>query len=110
MFAAHHKLDNLVAIIDYNGLQSLAPVSETLGLEPFVSKWVSFGWGVTEAPGHDHRRLLEILGRLPTERGKPTVLIAHTTKGKGVSFMENAVLWHYRSAQGDEFDAAICRT
>jgi transketolase len=107
MFAAHHKLDNLVAIIDYNRLQSLAPVSETLGLEPFVSKWASFGWRVTEAPGHDHRRLLEILDRLPTERGKPTVLIAHTTKGKGVSFMENAVLWHYRSPQGDEFDAAI---
>ncbi len=107
MFAAHHKLDNLVAVIDYNKLQSLASVAETLALEPFADKWRAFGWSVTEVDGHDHARLLSVFDRLPFERGKPSVVIAHTTKGKGVSFMENEVAWHYRSPQGAEFDQAI---
>lgn len=107
MFAAHHKLDNLVAIIDYNKLQSLATVAETLGLEPFAAKWTSFGWAVVEAQGHDHAQLLAAFDRLPFERGRPSVVIAHTTKGKGVSFMENQVAWHYRSPQGAEFEQAI---
>ena len=107
LFAAHHKLDNLVAIVDYNKIQSLAPVAETLGLEPFTAKWESFGWEVLEVDGHNHEDLLRSLGRLPGVVGRPTCVVAHTTKGKGVSFMENSVLWHYRSPQGDEFDAAI---
>lgn len=107
MFAAHHKLDNLIAIVDYNKLQSLASVAETLELEPFAAKWTSFGWAVVEAQGHDHAQLLAAFDRLPFERGKPSVVIAHTTKGKGVSFMENQVAWHYRSPQGAEFEQAI---
>jgi len=107
MFAAHHRIDNLVAIIDYNKIQSLASVADTLALEPFRTKWESFGWRVTEVDGHDHGQLFDALDAVPTERGKPSAVIAHTTKGKGVSFMENAVLWHYRNAQGDELAAAI---
>lgn len=107
LFAAHHKLDNLVAVIDYNKLQSLATVAETLALEPFADKWKSFGWAVVEAPGHDHAELRAALERLPFEPGRPSVLIAHTTKGKGVSYMENQVAWHYRSPLGADFEAAI---
>jgi transketolase len=97
MFAAHHKLDNLVAIIDYNNLQSLTTVDQTLGVEPLCDKLRAFGWAVRETNGHDHKSLQEHLGGLPWVSGKPSVLIAHTTKGKGVSFMENSVDWHYHS-------------
>ncbi len=107
LFAQHHQLDNLVAIIDYNKIQSLAPVAETLQLEPFRAKWESFNWSVREVNGHDHEALAAALTNLPEKPGKPTVVIAHTTKGKGVSFMENAVLWHYRTARGEEFDRAL---
>jgi transketolase len=106
LFAAHHRLDNLVAVVDYNKIQSLAPVAETLALEPFADKWRSFGWSVVECDGHDHGALAAAFAALPREAGRPTVVIAHTVKGKGVSFMEHSVLWHYRTARGDEFDAA----
>jgi transketolase len=107
LFASHHKLDNLVAIIDYNKLQSLATVKTTLNLEPFATKWRAFGWQVVEADGHNHEDLIAKLSNLPAKKNKPTVVIAHTTKGKGVSFMENQVLWHYRTARGEEYDAAL---
>lgn len=107
LFAAHHGLDNLVAIVDYNKLQSLATVGETLQLEPFADKWRSFGWSVVEVDGHNYTTLRETFGRIPLTDGAPTCVIAHTTKGKGVSFMENSVLWHYRSPQGDELQAAL---
>ena len=107
LFAAHHRLDNLVAIIDFNKIQSLAPVSETLGLEPFTDKWESFGWNVIEVDGHDHANLKQGLSPQAITPGKPTCVIAHTIKGRGVSFMENSVLWHYRTARGEEFDAAL---
>lgn len=106
MFAAHHKLDNLVVAVDYNKIQSLASVADTLALEPFAEKWRAFGWHVIEADGHDHAALLEALDVRPGARGKPTVVICHTTKGKGISFMEGQVLWHYRTPQGDEYAAA----
>ena len=106
LFAGHHKLNNLVAIIDYNKIQSLAPVEETLALEPFADKWRSFGWNVKDVDGHDHDALAEALSNTG-ETDQPTVVLANTTKGKGVSFMENTVLWHYRTAQGEEFDAAL---
>lgn len=107
LFAQHHGLDNLVAIVDYNKIQSLAPVKETLDLEPFRQKWESFNWSVVEVDGHDHAALAGALGRVPPVPGRPTVVIAHTVKGKGVSFMEHTVLWHYRTARGDEFDRAL---
>lgn len=107
LFAAHHRLDRLVVVIDYNKIQSLAPVAETIALEPFADKWRSFGWGVREVDGHNHAQLHEVLGALPVEQGRPTCVIAHTTKGKGVSFMEHTVLWHYRTARGDELAGAL---
>jgi transketolase len=97
LFAAHHRLDNLLCIIDYNKLQSLTTVDETLRLEPLHSKFEAFGWAVQEVDGHDHDSLSTTLdaGSWPTD--KPAMLIAHTVKGKGVSFMENRVEWHYRN-------------
>ena len=107
LFAAHHGLSNLVAIVDYNRIQGLAPVPEVLELEPFGDKWAAFGWAVRNVDGHDHEALRTALGAVPFAPGKPSCLIAHTTKGKGVSFMENTVLWHYRTPRGAEFDAAL---
>jgi transketolase len=106
MFAAHHRLDNIVVAVDYNKIQSLGLVADTLALEPFADKWRAFGWHVTEVDGHDHGALKIALGVAPGERGQPTVVICHTTKGKGVSFMEDTVLWHYRTPQGEEYAAA----
>lgn len=107
LFAAHHKLDNLVAIIDYNKIQSLAYVADTLALEPFADKLRAMNWAVAEVDGHDHAALEQVFERHPLKPAQPTIVIAHTTKGKGVSFMEDSVLWHYRTAQGDEFEAAL---
>jgi transketolase len=106
MFANHHKLNNLIAIIDYNKLQSLDTVEKTLALEPFNQKWESFGWNVIEIDGHDHGEIKLALSNNSKLRNAPTVVIANTIKGKGVSFMENQVLWHYRTATGKEYDAA----
>jgi transketolase len=107
LFAAHHQLHNLVAIVDYNKIQSLGSVETTLGLEPFADKWRSFGWSVIEVDGHDHAAMQNTLQRLPFDPKKPSCLLAHTVKGKGVSFMENTVLWHYRTARGEELAAAL---
>ena len=107
LFAAHHMLSNLVAIVDYNRMQGIAPVSEVVELEPFADKWTAFGWAVREVDGHDHEALRRALGAVPFAPGKPSCLVAHTTKGKGVSFMENTVLWHYRIPRGAEFEAAL---
>ena len=107
LFASHHKLDNLIAIVDYNKLQSLALVSDTLALEPFSDKWRAFGWEVIEVDGHNHELLSNAFEQIPIIKNKPTVVICHTTKGKGVSFMENSVLWHYRTAKDGEFEAAL---
>ena len=97
LFAAHHRLDNLLCIIDYNKLQSLTTVDETLRLEPLHSKFDTFGWAVQEVDGHDHDALANALDAASWPAGKPAMLIAHTVKGKGVSFMENKVEWHYRN-------------
>lgn len=107
MFAAHHGLDNLVAIVDYNKLQSLSTVDNTLRLEPLADKARAFGWEVQEVDGHDHRSLIRALGGVPWKVGKPSFLIAHTTKGKGVSFMENKVEWHYKSPSKDQLEMAL---
>lgn len=106
LFAGHHRLSNLIAVIDYNKIQSLGPVSETLSLEPFADKWRAFGWAVDEVDGHDVGALEVSLRAISDVGERPTVVIAHTVKGKGVSFMENKVLWHYRTALGDELKAA----
>lgn len=107
MFAAHHGLDNLIAIIDYNKLQSLTTVDKTLRVEPLAAKARAFGWSVREVDGHDHAALTAALGSLPWEPGKPSFLIAHTTKGKGVSFMENSIDWHYKSPSAEQLAQAL---
>jgi transketolase len=107
LFAAHHGLDNLVAVVDYNKIQSLDWVKNTLALEPFADKWRSFGWSVISVDGHDPLEISRAFSGIPAIKQKPTCVIAHTTKGKGVSFMENSVLWHYRTARGREFEAAL---
>ena len=107
MFAAHHQLDNLVAIIDYNKLQSLASVANTLGLEPLRAKLEAFGWSVRDVDGHNLQDLEHHLKAIPWLPEKPSVLIAHTTKGKGVSFMENKVAWHYKSPNAEQLLQAM---
>jgi len=107
LFASHHKLNNLIAIIDYNKIQSLAPVKDTVALEPFKQKWESFNWNVVEVDGHDHKEIHTSLKFESNNINRPTVLIAHTIKGKGVSFMENTVLWHYRCPKGKEYEDAL---
>jgi len=105
LIAAHHKLDNLIVIVDYNKLQSVGTNSETLNLEPFADKWRAFNWDVLECNGHSLSELSDVL--TTNRNSAPLCVIAHTVKGKGVSFMENQVLWHYRTAKGEEFEKAI---
>ncbi|WP_281213346.1 transketolase [Shewanella insulae] len=93
MFAGHHGLSQLTAIVDYNKLQSDACNSEICNLEPLTDKWQAFGWQVIEVDGHDHQQLMAALTADPTST-QPKVVIAHTLKGKGVDFMENMPLWH----------------
>jgi len=107
LFAAHHGLHQLTIVIDYNKLQSLDTVDATLRLEPFRGKLEAFGAGVCEVDGHDHAALLAAFAELPFRQGAPNVVLAHTVKGKGVPFMENQVVWHYRSPQGEELVAAV---
>ncbi len=107
MFASHHELDNLVAVIDYNKLQSLTTVAETLALEPLADKLAAFGWAVREVDGHDHAALSDAFATAPWTRGKPSVVIAHTTKGKGVSYMENTVKWHYSTPNDAQLAQAL---
>ena len=107
--AAQYKLDRLIAVVDYNHMQSLTTVEDTLRLEPFEQKWKDFGWNAESVNGHDTDALIAAFGRAKENAGsrKPYVILAHTVKGKGVSFMENNILWHYRTPQGEEYDAAL---
>ncbi|MBV8674319.1 MAG: transketolase [Acidobacteriaceae bacterium] len=107
LFAAHHGLDNLVAIVDFNRIQGLAPISDVIGLAPFAEKWSAFGWKVREVDGHSHEALTNAFTAIPFQSGQPNCVLAHTIKGKGVSFMENTVLWHYRIPKGAEFADAL---
>jgi transketolase len=107
MFAAHHRLDRLVAIVDYNKLQSLTTVEKTLRIEPLGDKLRAFGWAVREVDGHDHAALAESLGAAPWQPGQPSMLVCHTTKGRGVSFMEDSVDWHYRSPNDAQLAQAL---
>lgn len=108
LFAGHHHLSPLIAIVDYNKMQSLTTTTETLDLEPFGDKWRAFGWHVADVDGHDHEALEVTLREHDSGgRGRPLCVIAHTVKGKGVPFMENNVLWHYRPPSQDELDEAL---
>lgn len=106
LFAHQFQLNNLIVIIDYNKMQSLDYCENTIALEPFADKWRAFGFRVLEVDGHDCDDLKRQLS-IANDTQRPTCLIAHTVKGKGISFMENNVLWHYRTPQGQEYRAAV---
>ena len=103
LLANHHKLDNLIVIVDRNRLQSLTDTELTLKLEPFAAKWEAFGWTVREVNGHDVGQI----NNACEASSSPICIIANTTKGKGVSFMENSVLWHYRTPSNEELIDAL---
>jgi transketolase len=106
-YAGFHRLGGLVAIIDRNGIQSLKSTEETLALEPLADKFRAFRWRVLEIDGHDHEALTHALAPVGGTDAPPLCVLAKTTKGKGVSFMQDSVLWHYRTARGAEYDAAL---
>lgn len=108
MFANHFKLDNLVAIIDHNKMQSLDFCENTISLAPFNEKWKAFGWNVISIDGHNHGELKKAFSDAKAYKDKPTVIISNTIKGKGISFMENDILWHYRFPHdGWEYDDSL---
>ncbi len=107
MTSAHFKLDNVCAIIDYNKIQENGLISDIMGLEPLVDKWKSFGWEVVEADGHDFSQLIKALGKFDSIKDKPFVIIAHTIKGKGVSFMEGTQKWHGKAPNADQLKQAL---
>lgn len=107
LIASHHKLDNLLAIIDYNKWQAIGRTNKVLNLEPLGDKWRAFGWEVREIDGHDFNAIEEALSIPPTLAGVPVVVIAHTIKGKGVSFMEDKLIYHYKSISDKEYELAL---
>lgn len=107
LFAPQHQLDNLIVIIDYNGIQSLGTVKDVIDLHPLAEKWRAFRWAVREVDGHDMRAVEEALTQAPFETGRPTCIVARTVKGKGVSYMENKLLWHYRAPMGEDMTKAL---
>ncbi len=107
MMAAHYKLDNLVAILDHNTLQITGPNREVCSPYPIADKWEAFGWKVVETNGNSISELRKTLQNIPAEEGKPTFVIANTTKGKGVSFMENEKKWHHGVPSDDQYKIAM---
>ncbi len=107
LFAPQHRLDNLVVLIDYNKIQSFGRVAEVLDLEPLADKWRAFRWAVREIDGHDYDAIHDTLSGVPFEAGKPSAIIAHTVKGRGVRFMEDQLVWHYRSPDADQVTRAL---
>ena len=107
MAAAQFKLDNLVLIIDRNRIQQGDFTENTIGMEPLAERWRAFGWDVHEVDGHNMRVLVDCFHAAPFTSGKPSCVLALTTKGKGVSFMENRPQWHNRVPTADELKRAI---
>lgn len=105
--AAHYKLDNLCAILDYNKLQITGTVHEVCNTDPVDAKWESFGWAVRHVDGHDIEALKDLMDQLPFEKDKPSFIIAHTTKGKGVSYMENEIKWHHGVPGAAQYEEAV---
>jgi transketolase len=106
MFAAHHRLSSMVCIVDHNKIQNFGRVDEVLGLAPLDAKFQAAGWAARNIDGHDMTALVEALAAAPFEDGRPSALIANTVKGKGVSFMEGQLKWHYQTPTADDVAAA----
>jgi len=105
LIASHHKLDNLLVFVDFNGLQAMGKVKEILNVEPLKEKWQAFGWEAREIDGHNFEEIENSL--ISPSSGKPVVIIARTIKGKGVSFMENNNIWHYKAPSENEYNKAL---
>lgn len=107
MFASHYRIDNLTAILDYNNVQLMGNVSEIIEIAPVAEKWSSFGWKVLEIDGHNFDQIIESFYKAKEVKGKPTIIIANTTKGKGVSFMQNTCKWHGSVPTQEEYIKAM---
>jgi len=107
MSASQFRLDRLTVIVDRNGLQQGARTEETVALEPLAERWRSFGFAVVEVDGHDVGALIDVFSRLPVESQRPTCVIARTTKGRGVSFIQDRVDWHHRIPTAEELADAL---
>lgn len=107
LYAGHAGLGNLVALIDYNKIQSFGTVAEVLELEPFADKWRACRWGVQEINGHDHDAIVKALSQARQDTARPSLLLCHTIKGKGVSYMENRLEWHYKSPDESQLERAL---
>lgn len=107
LFAPHHELDNLLLIVDFNKIQSFGRVQEVLALDPLAEKFRAFRWGVREIDGHNMHELVAACDAFPFEPRRPSVLIAHTVKGKGIRFMEDELVWHYKSPTAEQVQLAM---
>ena len=107
MAAAHYKLDNVCGILDNNHLQIDGDTEEVMGLEPFARKWDDFGWEVISIDGHNHEEIISAYKKAKTVKGKPSLILAKTVKGKGVSYMENQAGWHGKAPKGEQLEQAI---
>ena len=107
MAAAHYKLDNLIGIVDRNGLQISGNTEDVMSLKDLSAKWTAFGWSVVEVDGNDIQQLIKVFNNIPLVKNKPTMIIAKTIKGKGVSFMENNPKWHHGVLSEEEYLKAI---
>ena len=107
LFAAHHQLSRLIVFVDYNKLQGFGRTNQIINLEPFAKKWEAFNWNVQEIDGHNHEDIFNSVKNAKQSIDKPCIIIAHTLKGKGISFMENALQWHYKSLSKEEYQKAL---
>ena len=107
LFAPQHKLDNLIAIVDYNKIQSFGRTQDVLDLNPLADKFKAFRWAVREIDGHKMEEISATLSALPIQHDRPTVIIAHTVKGKGIRFMEDQLIWHYKSPSEEQVRMAL---
>lgn len=107
MFASHYRIGNLTAILDYNNVQLMGNVSEIMEIAPVAEKWSSFGWEVSEVDGHNFNQIIESLYKSKEVKGKPTIIIANTTKGRGISFMQNTCKWHGSVPTQEEYIKAM---
>ena len=106
-FAGFHKLSHLTLIVDYNKYQSFGRVKDVLDPEPLADKFKAFRWSVREVDGHNFKDMARVFAEIPAEEGKPTAIIAHTIKGKGISFMEDKNEWHYRYPNREQYESAL---
>jgi transketolase len=102
LLSAAQKLDSVTAIVDYNKWQATGRSNDVMALHPLAKKWEAFGWSAAEVDGHDLDALADAFRKTPLQKGKPSVIVAHTVKGKGISFMEDDNNWHYRSPNAEE--------